>query len=294
MLYIEDFLNDLKLERNYSQRTIDSYKEDLLLWEKYLLEEHLPEDPENIESEDIKAWVMHMIDSGQKATSACRRLSTLRSFYRYLLSVQKTTHDPTRQLQGPKKEKPLPYFLKEKEINRLLDDIPCDGTFAAVQDRLIVEIFYETGIRLSELQGLNIDDINFSSSTLRVTGKRNKQRIIPFGEELRRDMLSFLELREKNNFTQSRALICDKSGNRMSAGQIRKHVKAQLSLVSTQKKLSPHVLRHTFATSMLNNSANLEVVKELLGHESLSTTEIYTHTTFEELKKVYNKAHPRS
>ena len=294
MLYTEDFLKYLELERNYSSRTINSYKEDLHLFDLFLCEQQIPLDPALLTSDILRAWIIDMMEHHQKASSVCRRLSTLRTFFKYLLSKDKISSDPTRQVKGPKKEKPLPYFLKENEINFLLDSSPESYSYSDVRDQLIIKVFYETGIRLSELLNLETTDIELDSQYIKVTGKRNKQRIIPYGKELQDDITHFLKIRKEEFKEPIKTLFLSEKGEQMTPYQVRKCVKNQLSKVSTLKKQSPHVLRHTFATTMLNHQANLEAVKELLGHKSLSTTEIYTHTTFEELKKIYNKAHPRS
>lgn len=195
---------------------------------------------------------------------------------------------------GPKNKKPLPVFLKEREMDRLLDDVPFKEDFTGCRDRMVLEMFYATGMRLSELIGLNDVDVDFSAFLIKVTGKRNKQRLIPFGEELRRAMSVYLKIRNEVLPGKAEAFFVLKNGKRMYPGKVYLLVKRNLSKVVSLKKRSPHVLRHTFATAMLNNEAELSAVKELLGHSSLTTTEIYTHTTFEELKKVYEQAHPRA
>ena len=203
--------------------------------------------------------------------------------------------DPLRKVIGPKKKKTLPVFLKEREMNRLLDDIDFGEGFEGCRDRLIIEMFYATGMRLSELIGLDDACVDFSASLIKVTGKRNKQRLIPFGEELKKTMADYVNLRnEVVPVRQDGAFFVRKTGERLYRGMVECIVKRNLSKVTTVKKRSPHVLRHTFATVMLNHDAELGAIKELLGHQSLATTEIYTHTTFEELKKVYNQAHPRA
>ena len=179
-------------------------------------------------------------------------------------------------------------------MDRLLDECSVNEGFEGVRDRLILEMFYATGMRLSELIGLSDADVDLSAKLLKVTGKRNKQRLIPFGEELWTDLLGYIKLRNETLPDRDEALFVRKDGKRMYPGLVYKLVKRNLSKVATLKKRSPHVLRHTFATAMLNGNAELQAVKELLGHESLATTEIYTHTTFEELKKVYEQAHPRA
>ena len=197
-------------------------------------------------------------------------------------------------MTGPKKKKPLPVFLREGEMDRLLDDMDFGEGFEGCRDRMIIEMFYATGMRLSELIGLDDKDIDFSASLVKVTGKRNKQRLIPFDEELGCSMREYVNVRNEAVPVRSDAFFVRENGERLSRSIVENIVKRNLSKVVTLKKRSPHVLRHTFATAMLNNNAELGVIKELLGHESLATTEIYTHTTFEELKKVYNQAHPRA
>ena len=234
-----------------------------------------------------------LMDEGYEAASVNRKLSSLRSFYRYLLRKKMVAADPTQKVAGLKRKKPLPVFVREADMDRLLDAADLGEGFKAVRNRLIVEMFYETGMRLSELVGLNDGDVDFSASVIKVTGKRNKQRLIPFGEELREDMRAYLSLRD-DYAANADAFFVGKDGKRIGRSTVYLLVRRYLSKVVTLKKKSPHVLRHSFATSMLNNHAELEAVKELLGHESLKTTEIYTHTTFEELKKVYEQAHPRA
>ena len=202
--------------------------------------------------------------------------------------------DPVHGITGPKKGKSLPQFLKEKEMDRLLEREYWTRSFEDVRDRAIIMTFYETGIRLSELTGLDDKMVDFAEYQLKVTGKRNKQRIIPFGEELCTTLRGYMECRDRKVGRLSEALFVTDEGQRMSASLVRERVKRSLSKVCTLKKRSPHVLRHTFATAMLNHKAGIESVKKLLGHESLSTTEIYTHTTFEQLKREYSIAHPRA
>ena len=223
-----------------------------------------------------------------------RKLSSVRAYYKYLLRKGEIAVDPLRKVTGPKKKKPLPLFLREGEMDRLLDDMDFGEGFEGCRDRMIIEMFYATGMRLSELIGLDDKDIDFSASLVKVTGKRNKQRLIPFDEELGCSMREYVNVRNEAVPVRSDAFFVRKNGKRLYRSIVACLVKRNLSKVVTVKKRSPHVLRHTFATAMLNNGADLGSIKELLGHESLATTEIYTHTTFEELKKVYNQAHPRA
>ena len=234
------------------------------------------------------------MDKGNNATSINRRLSALRSFYRFALARKLVDKDPVHGVTGPKKGRPLPQFLKENEMDRLLDAESWTESFEDVRDRTVIMTFYETGIRLSELIGLDDSVVDFSNRQLKVMGKRNKQRVIPFGEELLATLRDYMKCRDKEADRQSEALFVTAKGQRMTSSQVREAVRKNLSKVCTLKKRTPHVLRHTFATAMLNNKAGIESVKKLLGHESLSTTEIYTHTTFEQLKREYYSAHPRA
>lgn len=291
---IKDFIKYVSLELNYSRQTSGSYESDLRAFENYYKRLDSTLSWEAIDSDVIRRWIVEMMDKGNASTSVNRRLSALRSFYKYLLAKRIVSLDPTAKIRGPKKKKALPYFLKESEMNHLLDDVPFGDTFEGIRDKLIIHMFYTTGMRLSELVGLDVADVDMSTMVVKVCGKRNKQRLIPFGEELFNAIHAYLIERKSVMLQDDGALFVTKAKARVRSFSVRNMVKRQLSGVSTLKKRSPHVLRHTFATSMLNHGASLEMVKELLGHESLSTTEIYTHTTFEELKKVYNQAHPRA
>lgn len=293
MLNIEDFLKYLTFERNYSRRTIGEYSEDLHGFEQFYkkLDDELSW--KNIDTDVVRDWVEYMMDKGNTATSVNRRLSALRSFYRYALKRGFVENDPTYKLQGLKRKKPLPQFLKEAEMDTLLVPEMWGNTYKDVLARTIILTFYSTGIRVSELVGLNNKDINIVTHEIKVTGKRNKQRIIPFGKELEEQIDTYQKLRN-DEIGEQEALFVTAKGERITTAQVRIMVKANLAKVSTLKKKSPHVLRHTFATAMLNNKAGLESVKKLLGHESIVTTEVYTHVTFEQLKKAYNEAHPRA
>ena len=293
-MLIESFLNYLKLERNYSDKTILSYGKDLEQFEKFLkkLDEKIK--LETVDADLIRSWVINLMDEKMAASSVNRKLSSLRSFYRYLLRKGLVQVDPVQKVTGPKKKKPLPIFVKEEDMNRLLDEVPFGDDFEGVRDKLILEVFYVTGVRRSELVALNDADIDYSASTIKVTGKRNKQRLIPFGDRLKGMLSTYQQLRDEMIPQRSEAFFVQKNGERVTAGLVYNMVKRDLSKVVTLKKRSPHVLRHSFATNMLNNRASLGAVKELLGHERLTTTEIYTHTTFEELKKEYEHAHPRA
>ena len=293
-MMINEFLNYLKFERNRSDLTIKNYREDLRAFEEFYGNLEGCHSWKSVDSDIIRDWMESMMDKGNNATSINRRLSALRSFYRFALARKLVDKDPVHGVTGPKKGRPLPQFLKENEMDRLLDAESWMDSFEDVRDRTVIMTFYETGIRLAELIGLDDSIVDFSNRQLKVTGKRNKQRVIPFGEELLATLRDYMKCRDKEVNQQADALFVSSKGQRMTSSQVREGVKRNLSKVCTLKKRTPHVLRHTFATAMLNNKAGIESVKKLLGHESLSTTEIYTHTTFEQLKREYYSAHPRA
>ena len=293
-MWIDSFLEYLRLERNYSEKTVVSYGIDLREFEGYFKKTDAEIDFTTVDADVVRNWVMHLMDEGRAATSVNRKLSTLRSFYRFLLKKKVMTVNPMTKVVGPKKKKPLPSFVREKDMDRLLDDLTFGEGYEGCRDRMILEVFYATGMRLSELIGLDDVDVDFSAKLIKVTGKRNKQRLIPFANELEHDLRVYIKVRDEALPNGSDAFFVRKDGKRMYPMQVYRLVKRNLSKVVTLKKRSPHVLRHTFATAMLNDCAELRAVKELLGHESLTTTEVYTHTTFEELKKVYELAHPRA
>lgn len=285
----------LRYERNKSVLTVQNYGEDLLRFELFFkkLDDHLSW--ESVDSDVIREWVDSMMDKGNSASSICRRLSALRTFFRFALLKGLVKSDPTRFVKNPKTERPLPQFLKEKEIEKLLDGEKIwDNTFDGVRDRTVIMTFYETGIRLSELISLDDVSVDFGRNLIKVTGKRNKQRIVPFGEGLAGTLRRYISLRDEVVDKRCNALFLSDKGLRLTKGQIQYMVRRHLGMVSTLKKRSPHVIRHTFATSLLNNGADIKSIKELLGHESVVTTEIYAHVTFEELKRIYKHAHPRA
>ena len=288
------FLDYLKLERNYSPATVKHYRDDLKEFERFFQGFDQRLSWESVDSDIVRRWMEYMMDKGNAASSVNRRLSALRSFYSYALRRNLVVKDPVHGIQGPKRKRPLPQFLKESEMDQLLDERMWTDSYKDVLARTIIVTFYETGVRISELIGLNDKDVDYINCEIKVTGKRDKQRIIPFGDELLKTLTAYQQQRDVETESESVAFFRTEKGKRVTDEQVRQMVKINLSKVSTLKKRSPHVLRHTFATAMLNHDAGLESVKKLLGHESLSTTEIYTHTTFEQLKKVYNNAHPRA
>ncbi len=294
-MLVKEFLDYLRSERNCSARTVGEYGDDLQKFESFFKNLDATLTWETVDSDVIRDWMESMMDKGNIATSVNRRLSAVRSFYRFALSRGLVAADPSHGVKGPKKEKPLPQFVREADMDALLDESMWNmRRYEDVRARTIILMIYETGVRISELLGLDDAAVDLAACQLKVTGKRDKQRVIPFGGELRASLEAYMSLRDASVEKKSPALLLSADGTRMAYHTARREVKKHLSRVCTLKKRSPHVLRHTFATAMLNNGAGIESVKKLLGHSRLTTTEIYTHTTFEQLKKVYESAHPRA
>lgn len=297
-MWIQSFVDYLRYERNLSERTIKGYSAGLEAFERFFKRLDAELCWENLDEDVIRDWMMAMMEEGNRTGSICCRLSSVRAFYKFLLKRGLVDRNPAHLVVAPKREKNLPIFVREDQMDRLLDGSYFPEDFVGVRDRLILLAFYSTGMRLSELTGLALDDVDCKQSQVRVAGKRNKQRVIPFGSEMMSSIHSYLAMRHamlmERGIVSNWFFVSEKSGGRMSDSKVRQIVQAYLGQVTTLRKKSPHVLRHSFATSMLNHRADLQSVKELLGHERLSTTEIYTHTTFEELKDMYNQAHPRA
>ena len=294
MLNVDKFLDYLSSELNRSQQTVESYRDDLKHFEKFAKDLSDSFSWETVDSDMVRDWMESMMDKGNSAATVSRRLSALKTFYRFALARHYVESDPVYSIKGPKKEKPLPQFVKESEMDELLDRQAWGDDYNNVRARTIMILFYETGMRLSELVNLDDKDVNFVTSEIKITGKGNKQRIVPFGDELKNTLLEFRRLRDASVEVKTPALVVSDKGTRMSPSKVQDIVRSNLSRVCSLKKKSPHVLRHSFATAMLNHHVGIENLKKLLGHASISTTEIYTHTTFEQLKRVYNEAHPRA
>ena len=293
-MMIDQFLDYLRYERNASPQTVQTYEESLRAFDSYLTFRDNGLSIDSVDTDLIRDWMESLMDKGNSASTINKNLSALRSFYRFALKRGLVNKDPAHAVTGPKKSKPLPQFLREGEMDRLLDGLEWDSSFNNVRARTILILFYETGLRRSELVGLDDKDVDYDAAQLKVTGKRNKQRIVPFGAELAEQLKSYQAVRREKFGETCGAMFLSDKGERISGEQVYQIVRKYLSMVTSLKKRSPHVLRHTFATAMLNNGAGLESIKNLLGHASVSTTEIYTHTTFEQLKRIYKEAHPRA
>jgi integrase/recombinase XerC len=295
MSHKESFLQYLQIEKRYSLHTVRSYLNDLDQFFQFLESLGLPEDPGAVTSYDIRAWIVSMLDNNYSTISVHRKISCLRVFFRYLRKEGIVKSDPLEKVVLPKRKKSLPVFIEEEAMGKLLDNDIFGDDFAGVRNRTIIELLYLTGMRRAELIGLRDNDVDLADGSLKVTGKRNKQRIIPLVGPFIRRLEEYISVRnEKIPETKNGWFFITDKGNKLYDKYVYNTVNSYLAMVTTIEKKSPHILRHTFATHMLNRGADLNSIKELLGHANLSATQIYTHNTFEKLKKVYKQAHPRA
>ena len=272
-MMVDKFLEYMRYERNRSPRTVQEYEDDLRMFESFFKNKDSQVSWESVDSDLIRDWLESMMDSGHAATSVNRRLSALRSLFRFALSRHLVEKDPAHVIVGPKNSKPLPAFVREQDMNRLLDgEEMWQDNFEDLRARTIIILLYHTGVRVSELTGMDVSSLDMYDSYIKVRGKGNKERVVPFGEELKAGLEKYLVARESFAGMKDGPLFVDDRLRRMSPDQVRAIVKNNLSKVTTQKKRSPHVLRHSFATAMLNNGAGIESVKKLLGHAKISTT----------------------
>lgn len=294
-MYLDLFFNYIKYEKNFSFHTFLSYKNDLIQFSEFL---HGENDiiPSDVDSSIVRAWLVSLMKAKYSPLSVNRKLSALKSFFKFLNKKEIYAFNPVSNIVGPKINKPLPAFVKEKDMNEILDDTQVDrDDFLDFRNLMIVETLYDTGMRCSELVGLKDADVDFGTKTIRVFGKRAKERLIPFSETMKQRLQHYIEVRNRNlDIAESNYFFVRKNGFPLSSSVVYDVVEKKLSGIAGLSKRSPHVLRHSFATAMLNGGADLNAVKELLGHKSIASTEIYTHTTFEELKKIYKQAHPRA
>jgi integrase/recombinase XerC len=290
---IDLFLKYLQYEKNYSSHTVLSYSNDLREFSSFVETQQGEFNPIDIQSKIIRQWIVFLMDGGMSPRSVNRKISTLKSFYRFLLRRNLALINPTKKINSLKTEKNLPLFFKESEMENVLISESGDLNFESCRNRLIIAMFYETGIRLSELVEMKDADVDLSIKTIRVLGKRNKQRIIPFGEQLLQDIILYKQIRT-NELGNTFYFFTKKDGEKMYSKLVYQIVHTIMSQQSSLIKRSPHVLRHTFATTILNGGADINAVKELLGHANLAATQVYTHTTFEQLRNIYKQAHPRA
>lgn len=290
--HTQSFFDYLEYEKKYSRHTILSYQNDLTQFIAYINGQGAEFIPSEIHYQEIRQWIGSLLSEKLAARSVNRKLSALKSYFRYLQRRQIISSNPMSKISGPKTPKRLPVFVDENQMQHLFEDITFEEGFNGTRDKLIMDLLYQTGIRRAELSGLKETDIDFYNSGIKVLGKRNKERIIPISLGLKRNLEAYLKVKEEHKLTNP-VLLVNQKGQAMSDAAIYTTVKKYLSQVTSIRKKSPHVLRHTFATHLLNNGADINAVKDLLGHANLSATQIYTHNTIEKLKSSYKQAHPR-
>ena len=292
---IESFISYLSLEKNYSPHTTKAYQNDIIEFKNFCREEFDLEDIVQVSYSLIRSWVISLVESGVSNRSVNRKIASLKAYYKFLLGVGILTINPLAKHKALKTSKKIEIPFSEMEMEDVLSQIPFEDNFEGKRDKLIIELLYTTGIRRAELIGLKVKDVDYGAMTIKVLGKRNKERIIPLLDATKDLFLEYNHERNALQVIQDEAFIfLSGKGNKMYETLVYRIINKYFSLVSAKVKKSPHILRHTFATHLLNKGADLNSVKELLGHSSLASTQVYTHNSIAELKKVHLAAHPRS
>lgn len=290
----DNFLQYLQYEKRLSGHTVISYNTDLDQFISYLFENYKIETIEGVNHLLIRSWVVSQMEQKISARTINHKITALKTFYKYLLRQGVVTENPMPKIQTPKISKRLTVFVEKDNMDKLLDNVDFGDDFAGIRNQLMIELFYATGIRLAELVGLKQQNVDMYNCTIKVLGKRNKERIIPFADSLKARIKKYLAQKAKiNNINETHFFVTEK-GNKVYEKLVYRVINNYLSMITTVEKRSPHVLRHTFATHMLNNGADLNVIKELLGHSGLAATQVYTHNTVEKLKTVHKQAHPKA
>ena len=284
------FITYLSSEKRFSEHTVKSYTTDLKQFTSFLADEfQIVDDINEIRFQIIRSWIASLLEKGIGPRSVNRKISTLKSYFKFLIREGVIVENPMMKVVAPKSKKRLPVFIEEDQIETLLNEVEFEEGIVGERNKLIIELFYVTGIRLSELISIKISDIDFNNNLIKVLGKRNKERLIPLASSMVGELRSFIEKNPQNQF-----LFTNLDGKKLYTKLVYRIVKKYISKISSVNKKSPHILRHTFATHMLNNGADINAIKELLGHANLSATQVYTHNTIEKLKSVYKQAHPRA
>ena len=287
---IKNFLDYLTIEKRYSVHTTVSYKNDLNQFNLYLSESYSGIEFQKVEMIHVRSYMVHLLESKLAKSTVARKVSSIKSLYKFMKKEQLISSSPIQLLETPKLDSRLPVFLKEEEVVNLFEEFKFEDSFSGKRDKMILYLFYQTGIRLSELIG--IKDVDVINGELKVLGKRNKERIIPLSFNIQPLIDQYLNLKDELGFKKKYFFVTD-NGNKLYEKFVYRKVNYYLSMVSSKQKKSPHILRHTFATHMLNNGADLNSIKEILGHENLSATQVYTHNTFQKLKSIHKQSHPR-
>lgn len=294
---VEGFLAYISKEKRFSQHTVTAYSNDIQQFIDYLKDGLEIKTIKEVDHHDIRSWIISILeDEKLQAVSVNRKISCLRSFYKYMVRNELVTKNPMDRISSLKTKKKLPLFLEQKQMENLLDQMEFGDDFSGVRDKLVIELLYCTGMRRAELMGLKSANVNYQKGELKVLGKRNKERIIPLSNAVL-SLIEDYETLRSSHFTdpiEDVFLLVNDHGKQMSDGFVYRKVNRYLRLVTTIEKKSPHILRHTFATHMLNNGADLNAIKELLGHANLSATQVYTHNSIEKLTQIYKQAHPRA
>ena len=294
MKWLVSFEKYLRYERRYSDHTVRSYTNDLEQFSVYLTAQLGMTDEIGLKHFHVRSWIVHLMQDNYTAKTVNRKISTLKSYFKYLKKSGHIKSNPTAKVIAPKIAKRLPVVVREERIEDLLDREIDQNDFESVRNQLVIDLLYTTGIRRSELINLKESDINYSLRHIKVLGKGNKERIIPISHKLIESIKLYLELKESEQLNESKFLITTSKGKKSYPKLIYNIVHAQLSTVSTVKKRSPHIMRHSFATHLANQGAELNAIKEIMGHANLSATEIYMHNSIDRLRSVYQNAHPKS
>ncbi len=294
-LMVNSFLKYLQYEKRYSQHTITSYSTDLEQFSKFIIFHYPDTKIEAADHKIIREWLVSLMEENNNPRSINRKIASLRSYYKFLLKQQVIERDPTLKIRVLKSPKNIPQFVKEVDIIRILDEHDYGEGFEGIRDKLLLELLYGTGIRLAELINIKENDINYYDESIKVLGKRNKERIIPLSKELI-TLIKIYNTEKRKNFATNEIdhIIVTNKGSKCYPMMVYRTVKKYLDIFTTIDKRSPHILRHTFATHLLNKGAELNAVKDLLGHTSLAATQVYTHNSLEKLKKVFDQAHPKA
>jgi len=292
----ERFLDYIAFEKRYSQHTINAYRSDLDQFFLFLADQYKIDDINQADHQVIRSWIVSLMETGHTARTVNRKITTLKSYFKYLIKDGKLQENPMSRVIAPKTSQRLPSFVEQENMNTLFNSIIFEEGYTGIRDRMIMELFYATGMRLSELIGLKDTDVDLFKNMLKVTGKRNKERIIPFTKGMADLLSNYLEMKRKafTGVAEDSFLFLSDKGEKLYPRMVNRIVHKYLDQVTTISKRSPHIIRHTFATHMLNNGADLNAIKEILGHANLAATQVYTHNTIEKLKSIYKQAHPRA